>query len=130
MKPPSEKGTKKDLVLYRLETAETNLRSAKILLDAGDFKGGNNRAYYSIFHSISAVHAMDGNSYKRHKDAIANFNKEYIKTEIFPRTLGRKISIIHLNPATVSLRREPIPYICGLRTRIECERVSEHSIRK
>ena len=92
MKPPSEKGTKKDLVLYRLETAETNLRSAKILLDAGDFKGDNNRAYYSIFHSISAVHAMDGNSYKRHKDAIANFNKEYIKTEIFPRTLGRKIS--------------------------------------
>lgn len=92
MKLPSEKGTKKDLVLYRLETAETNLRSAKILLDAGDFKGGNNRAYYSIFHSISAVHAMDGNSYKRHKDAIANFNKEYIKTEIFPRTLGKKIS--------------------------------------
>lgn len=35
---------------------------------------------------------MDGNSYKRHKDAIANFNKEYIKTEIFPRTLGKKIS--------------------------------------
>lgn len=47
MKPFSEKGTKKDLVLYRLETAETNLRSAKILLDAGDFKGGNNRAHYS-----------------------------------------------------------------------------------
>ena len=26
-----------------------------------------------------------------------------------------------------SSKREPIPYICGLRARIECERVSEHS---
>ena len=30
--------------------------------------------------------------YKRHKDAIANFNKEYVKTGIFPREIGRKIS--------------------------------------
>ena len=40
----------------------------------------------------NAVHALKGKSYKRHKDAIANFNKEYIKTEIFPRTIGKKIS--------------------------------------
>ncbi len=35
---------------------------------------------------------LDGNAYKRHKDALANFNKNYIKTEIFPRILGRKIA--------------------------------------
>ena len=29
--------------------------------------------------------------------------------------------------ATVSFQREPIPYICGLRARIECEPLSEHS---
>ena len=28
-----------------------------------------------------------------------------------------------------SSKREPIPYICGLRARIECERLSEHSTR-
>ena len=32
--------------------------------------------------------------------------------------------------AKVSSQREPIPYICGLRTRIECEPVSEHSTRR
>ncbi len=32
-----------------------------------------------------------GKSYKRHKDAISNFNKEYVKTGIFPREMGRKI---------------------------------------
>lgn len=40
---------------------------------------------------MNAVHALDGNAYKRHKDAIANFNKTYIKNEIFPREIGRKI---------------------------------------
>ena len=28
-----------------------------------------------------------------------------------------------------SSKREPIPYICGLRARIECEPLSEHSTR-
>lgn len=38
------------------------------------------------------MHALAGDAYKRHKDAIANFNKNYVKTEIFPREMGRKIS--------------------------------------
>ena len=41
---------------------------------------------------MSAIHALDGNAYKRHKDALANFNKNYVKTEIFPRKLGKKIA--------------------------------------
>ena len=69
-----------------------DVKSAKILLEAGEYRGANNRAYYGIYHTISAIHALDGNAYKRHKDALANFNKNYIKTEIFPRTLGRRIA--------------------------------------
>ena len=78
----NEKGTRRDLVLYRLEVAKSDIKSAKILLDAGECRGANNRAYYGIYHAISAIHALDGNAYKRHKDALANFNKNYIKTEI------------------------------------------------
>ncbi len=88
----SEKGTQKDLILYRLEIAKSDIKSAKILLKADEFRGANNRAYYGIYHAISAIHALDGNAYRRHKDALANFNKKYIKEEIFPRTLGRKIA--------------------------------------
>ena len=86
-----EIGTKKDLVLYRLETAKKDLKSAKVLLEIDDCKGANNRAYYAIFHAINAVHAVSGKAYKRHKDAIANFNKDYVKTSIFSREIGRKI---------------------------------------
>lgn len=85
-------GTKKDLVLYRIQTARTDLNSARILLSAEEYRGANNRAYYAIFHAIDAVHALNGNAFRRHKDAIGNFNKNYVKTEIFPREIGRKIS--------------------------------------
>lgn len=84
-------GTKEDLSLHRLKTAKEALKAAKILFAAEEYKGSNNRAYYAIFHTVNAVHALEGNGYKRHKDAIANFNKQYVKTEIFPRSMGRKI---------------------------------------
>ncbi|MCM1211984.1 MAG: HEPN domain-containing protein, partial [Blautia sp.] len=86
-----EEGTKTDLMKYRLETAKSDLKTAKMLIEAEEYRASNNRAYYAIFHAISAVHALDGKSYKRHKDTISNFNKDYVKTEIFPREIGRKI---------------------------------------
>lgn len=58
--PKEDIGTKKDLVLYRLQTARSDLKSAKILLAAEEYKGANNRAYYAIFHAINAVHAVGG----------------------------------------------------------------------
>lgn len=93
MEPPKETiGTKKDLVLYRLQTARSDLKSAGILLEAGEYRGANNRAYYAIFHAINAIHAVGGKAYKRHKDAIGSFDKDYVKTGIFPREIGRKIA--------------------------------------
>lgn len=92
MEQPNENiGTKKDLVCYRLQTAKADLKSASILLEASEYRGANNRAYYAIFHAINAVHALDGRAFKRHKDAIGNFNKDYVKTGIFPREIGRRI---------------------------------------
>ncbi|MCH5265925.1 MAG: HEPN domain-containing protein [Lachnospiraceae bacterium] len=91
VQPNGNVGTRKDLALYRLQTAKGDLKSARILLTAEEYKSANNRAYYAIFHAINAIHALSGKAYKRHKDAISNFNKEYVKTEIFPREMGRKI---------------------------------------
>ena len=88
----NESETIQDLVLYRIETAKSDLKSAEVLLNAGEYRGANNRAYYSIYHAISAIHALNGKAYKRHKDSLGNFNKEYIKTGIFPGTLGRRIA--------------------------------------
>ena len=54
-----EIGTRRDLVLYRLETSRNDLKSAKVLLAIEDYKGANNRAYYAIFHAINAVQAEE-----------------------------------------------------------------------
>jgi uncharacterized protein (UPF0332 family) len=87
-----ERGSIGDLVRYRIEIAKSDLLSANILLKEGEYRGANNRAYYAVYHAISAVHALDGKSYKRHKDTLANFNKDYVKTEIFPKIFGRRIA--------------------------------------
>jgi len=93
LKQPDENiGTIKDLAMHRIETAKSDIKAAEILLDAGEYRSSNNRAYYGIYHAISAIHALDGNAYKKHKDALANFNKQYVKTEVFPRSIGRRIS--------------------------------------
>ncbi|MBO7435748.1 HEPN domain-containing protein [bacterium] len=87
----NDSGSKKDLMLYRMNTAKENLAEAKILLSEKLYKGANNRAYYAIFHTINAIFALDGKSYRRHKEVLGNFNKEYVKTDIFPKSLGSKI---------------------------------------
>lgn len=92
MEQPEDIGTKADLVRYRLNESREALRSAQILFEAELYKAANNRAYYSIFYAINAIHGLDGNGYKRHKDAIAQFNKDYVKTELFPREIGRRIA--------------------------------------
>lgn len=56
------------------------------------YKSANNRAYYSIFHSIRAVLALEGVDFKKHKDVQAYFNKNYISTEIFPKKMGHRIA--------------------------------------
>ena len=49
MKQPDDNiGTVKDLVLHRIETAKSDIKSAQILLDAEEYRSSNNRAYYGI----------------------------------------------------------------------------------
>lgn len=81
----------KEFARYRLERAKETLKSAKLLYDNNDLAGATNRAYYSIFYAIRAVLALEPVDFKRHKDVIAYFNKNYIKSEVFPRKMGTKI---------------------------------------
>lgn len=81
-----------ELATHRLQQAKEDLIASKMLYDANLYKSANSRAYYSIFHSIRSVLALEPIDFKRHKDVIAYFNKNYVHTEIFPKTIGRKIS--------------------------------------
>ncbi len=78
---------------YRLNKAKETLETARMIFNDGkDFTSANNRAYYAIFYAIRAVLAIDEIDFKRHKDVLAYFNKEYVNKEKFPKMIGRKIS--------------------------------------
>lgn len=77
---------------YRLERAKQDLSDAEFNYQNRRYLNANNRAYYAIFHAIRAVLATERIDFKRHKDVLAYFNQYYVKTEVFPRSISRKIS--------------------------------------
>ena len=81
----------KDLCIYRINSALETLDATKVCIESKHYKDAINRSYYASFYAIKAVLAMEGTDFKRHKDVVAYFNKNYVATEIFSRNLGRKI---------------------------------------
>ena len=85
-----------ELLKYRFDRAVETLEVAKELYASGKFRDSNNRSYYAAFYEIKAIYTIRGVDFKKHKTLLANFNKEYVATEIFPREIGRKISTLAL----------------------------------
>ena len=56
---------------YRLERAKQDLSDAEFSYKHKRYLNANNRAYYSIFHAIKAVLALERVDFKRHKDVLA-----------------------------------------------------------
>ena len=84
--------TRSAFALYRLERAKQDLSDAEFSYQNRRYLNANNRAYYAIFHAIKAVLALEKIDFKRHKDVLAYFNQHYVKTEIFPKIISKKIS--------------------------------------
>jgi uncharacterized protein (UPF0332 family) len=76
----------------RLEGAKEALRDAEENYRGGRYKTANNRAYYSIFHAVRSVLALESKDFKSHAKAIGYFNKEYINKGLFLPDFSRKIA--------------------------------------
>lgn len=85
MKQPDsiDVGTQMDVVRHRLNVAREDLETAHLTFEAEQYRGANNRAYYSIFHTICAVLAKEGVAFKRHKDTLSYFNKIMCNQKFF-----------------------------------------------
>ena len=80
-----------------LEKTQQNIGFHKLnnvlyLLKNEDYKGAANRFYYSVFHSIRSVLALEKVDFKKHSGVISYFRKNYIKTGIFDVSLSDIIS--------------------------------------
>jgi uncharacterized protein (UPF0332 family) len=77
---------------YRIEKARESIADAKVLFENSSYRSSNNRAYYAIFDTMRAVLALEGSDYKKHSGLIQHFQKEYIKTGVFPKELSKTIT--------------------------------------
>lgn len=80
-----------DLSIYRMQNAKDTLNAASVCLEQKLYKDTINRCYYAAFYAVKAVLALEEVDFKRHKDAVAYFNKTYVATEIFSKEIGRKL---------------------------------------
>lgn len=74
---------------YRFDRAMEMLNDAKVLLEQKRYASSVNRSYYSIFHALRAVTALDGFDSSKHAGVIAYINREYVKTGIFDKQLSK-----------------------------------------
>ena len=81
----------KNLCLYRLENALSTLEGAKLCMENKFYRDSLNRCYYAAFYAVKAVLALEQIDFKRHKDVVGYFNKEYAATGIFPKETGKKL---------------------------------------
>ena len=80
-----------DLALYRIAKAKTDLNDARKTIELEMYETAANRSYYAIFHAARAVLALDGQDYKKHSGVISNFQKNYVKSGVFDKTMSNII---------------------------------------
>lgn len=68
----------KELVEYRLQSTQEKLHSAKILLDAGEYKDSIGRSYYADFFLVSRNDAVE--QYKK-AEKFVDAVKKYLEKD-------------------------------------------------
>ena len=77
----------------RLEQARETLEEADALREHGLWRGLINRSYYAMFYAVLALGVFKQVVLTKHSQAIAFFDKEFVKTGIFPRELSRSLHL-------------------------------------
>lgn len=70
-----------DVIKQMLGKALEKLKTAKTNLKSDHYDDTVSRAYYAVFHAISAVLLSKGLHYSSHGQTIGAFNREFIKTK-------------------------------------------------
>lgn len=76
-----------------MEQAHETLRESEILLAEAALRGAVNRAYYAMFYALLALLATRQLGTSKHSGAISLFDREFVKTGLFPRELSRALHL-------------------------------------
>jgi len=83
------KGTKQDLLKYRLRRARDTYEDAQILADKSRWNSTINRLYYAAYYAVMALPLDSDLNPTTHNGAKSNFSEYFIKTDKIPMELGK-----------------------------------------
>ncbi len=86
------KGTKKDLIKYRLLRARDTFEDAQILSERNKWNSAINRLYYSAYYAVMALLLDSDLNPTTHNGAKSNFSEYFILTNKVPKELGKMYS--------------------------------------
>lgn len=89
-----------DVIKQMLEKGRDKLKTARINLENERYEDSVSRAYYAVFHTISAVLMSKNLHASSHKQTIGAFNKEFVKPGTFPRDYTKAIQKLFLERQT------------------------------
>ena len=74
-----------------IEKAKDKLKTAHIDFNSGQYDDAVSRAYYAVYHAITAAHLNKGKAYSSHAQTMGAFNRDFIKSGLFPKVFSRMI---------------------------------------
>lgn len=77
------------LIAYRMERSKEAIKAAEIMLQNNMLTFAMNRIYYSMFYAVQSLLASDGVTFSKHGQVKGYFNRQWIKSGKFPKTLGQ-----------------------------------------
>jgi len=86
------KGTKSDLIKYRIERAKDTLDDALILAEKGKWNSTINRLYYAAYYAVIALLINSDIKPTTHNGAKSNFTQYFIKTSLVSKDFGKLYS--------------------------------------
>jgi uncharacterized protein (UPF0332 family) len=86
------KGTKKDLIKYRLSRSWDTLDDAKILALNGKWNSSVNRLYYSVYYAVTALLLFSEINSNTHSGTKSLFSQEFVKKGIISKDFGKLYS--------------------------------------
>jgi len=79
---------------YRLAQARETLEEASALKEHALWRGVINRSYYAMFYAVLALAVEQDKIAAKHTAAISFFDREYIKTGIFPKEFSKALHLL------------------------------------
>ncbi|MCL2199653.1 MAG: HEPN domain-containing protein [Defluviitaleaceae bacterium] len=67
-----------EIVRGHMKKACSNLKGAQVLFENEVYDSSVSSSYYAVFHGVSALLAVKGFEFKKHKTVISKYNEVYI----------------------------------------------------